>query len=174
MQNKNKSNKKIALIIAGVVFLCLAIGAGAWYYYNQYNKSKLPTSNTDYESGESNAVNPRISPNQTDPSENKQDSSVVPKPVLVKSAGNISSVPPGVLIDFTCSAPAGYTCEIQLKSNNGEQINFDRKTISADSKGQTTVVWEWETKTGSWDVLAVLYNDNGQSNSSDIQGFEVK
>lgn len=41
MKNKNKSNKRIALIIAGVVFLCLAVG-GAWYYYNQYNKNNNP------------------------------------------------------------------------------------------------------------------------------------
>lgn len=41
MQNKNKSNKKIALIIAGVIFLCLVAG-GAWYYYNQYNKNNNP------------------------------------------------------------------------------------------------------------------------------------
>ena len=41
MKNKNKSTKKIALIIVGVVFLCLA-AVGGWYYYNQQDKNNNP------------------------------------------------------------------------------------------------------------------------------------
>lgn len=43
MQNKNKSKKKIVLIIAGVVFLCL-VAAGAWYLY--INKSSQTALNS--------------------------------------------------------------------------------------------------------------------------------
>lgn len=98
-------------------------------------------------------------------------SSSVPKPSLMKSSGNNGSVPVGAVIEFTCLAPSGYTCSVELKGN--KTITLDKKTIE-DNRGQTGTSWEWTSEKGSWSVTAVLRDANGKANVSDSQSLEVQ
>lgn len=164
-------NKRRVLITSLIVIFLTATAVVGWYYYN-HKKNDISTKPTS-ETAESNAVNPNIAPRQENQAEPTPSSSV-PKPILVKSAGNVAPAPTNVLIDFTCSAPIGFICQLQLTSTSGQKILFDKQAISTDGRGQSATVWEWKTIPGNWQAQVVLYNSSGQSNNSDVQNFEVK
>lgn len=98
-------------------------------------------------------------------------SASVPKPSLTKSSGNNGSVPAGAMIEFTCLAPAGYTCSVELKGNKA--ITLEKKSI-VENRGQTGVTWDWSAEKGTWSVSAILSNAQGNTNRSDSQSLEVK
>ena len=172
-QRKKISN---VIVVFGLVIILAGAVFGTWYYYshktsNNSTNSTQTSPKTEFESDKSTAVDPEVPATQTKPTE---PNSNIPTPTLVKSAGNNGSAPADVLVDFTCNAPAGYSCQLVLKPASGSNITFEKKNISTDSRGQTFAIWEWKTIKGTWQAQVLLYNSSGQSNSSAPQSFEVK
>ena len=107
------------------------------------------------------------------PSMSPSSSANLPTPTLTKSSGNNGSVPSGVAIEFTCSAPAGYSCETVLSGT--KTVSLGAKSLATDSRGQTpSVSWMWTSEKGSWSVVAKVSDSKGNVKQSPAQNLEVK
>ncbi len=178
--NKRTGRKKIVIIVVILLAIALAVG-GFLYFKNKQNKKSNQVQSSSQSSNKSTnqsatpkTTNGDTKTGSTNSNNASQNSVNVPTPVLVKSAGNTGPAPAGVLIDFTCFGPSGYSCQLILKPKSGTAPSFDKKNLSTDSRGQSFANWEWKTVSGSWQAQAVLYNSSGQSKASDPQSFEVK
>lgn len=178
---KPTGKKKIVIIVVIIVAIALAVGSFL-YFKNKQNQKTTQGQNSNQDtaktsssqaSGQKSATSDTKT-GSTNSNNTNQTNTDIPTPVLVKSAGNTGPAPAGVLIDFTCFGPSGYSCQLTLKPKSGSAPNFDKKSLTTDSRGQSFANWEWKTVSGSWQAQAVLYNSSGQSKASDPQSFEVK
>lgn len=157
--SKHLSKKKITILIIVVVVVAAAIG-GYWYFKSNATKSKTKNQKSANKSNQSTSNNkPVIN---------------VPTPVLVKSTGNSGPITKGTVVDFTCFGPPGYACQLTLKPSSGSAPTFNKKNLTSDSRGQSFANWEWKAVAGSWQAQVTLFNSGGQSQTSDVQNFDVK
>lgn len=177
-QNKNGRTTKIVGLLL-IVVVVIAGGAAIW---RSRTSSKLagqmdyqgnnPQTELGNESKRDDSASNTDTQNKVLTSQAVQPSNAsVPKPTLMKSSGNNGPVPVGAIIEFTCLAPTGYNCSVELKGN--KTITLDEKSIE-DNRGQTGAGWEWTSEKGSWTIVAALKDSNGNTNSSDSQSLEVK
>jgi len=97
----------------------------------------------------------------------------LPIPILAKSSGNNGSIPPGVLVNFTCTSTPGYFCEVKLEKSGANPVILEKKQLTGEM-GQSFASWNWESISGKWSVTALLSNNSGQAKSSAAQTLEVR
>ena len=177
---QNKQGRTIKIV--GLLLIVSVLIFGGFAIWRARTQSKL-AGQMDYQGNNpqtdlGNASNRDDSANNTD-AQNKVLSSQspvasqanLPKPTLMKSSGNNGSIPTGAMIEFTCLAPTGYTCRVELSGS--KTITLGAKTIE-DNRGQTGANWEWSSERGTWSVVALLRDAKGNEGRSDSQQLEVK
>ncbi len=168
--------------IVGLLLIFILIASGAFALWRTRTSSKL-AGQMDYQGNnpqtelgneskrDDNATNTDTQNQVLSSGSPTPVSASVPKPSLTKSSGNNGSVPVGAILEFTCLAPVGYTCSVELKGD--KTITLEKKSI-IDNRGQTGVSWSWTSEKGTWSVSAILSDAQGNTNRSDSQSLEVK
>lgn len=174
---KDKKTKVILIII-------ILVAIGVFFVYWGYSRNKLNFLSKSSQSQSSPAspndpttsgTNNGTSSNQENPSSNGQISSTTPdKPVLIKSSGNYGSVPANIVIEFVCQGAPGLKCKVMLSSQSGSNIELPDQDVKDNGRNQYFTSWEWKSITGTWQVYAVVTNQQGKSAESDKQSLEVK
>ncbi len=179
-----RKNKKIALIVALVM---LAIACVFAYQLTRRESPDLvqgrPSKPIQDSSASSEDPESATNQNSTKPVENsapfagststQAEPNGLPIPILAKSSGNNGSIPPGVLINFTCTSTPGYFCEVKLEKSGANPIILEKKQLTGEM-GQSFASWNWESVSGKWSVTALLSNNSGQAKSSAAQTLEVR
>ena len=169
MQNKNKSNKKIALIIAGVIFLCLVIGIGGWYYYN-HNSIKNASNSTQNTPNEPDGK-PQTEAKEREKTEAAQNTSTSNNSSaslqITSATQDSANIDIGVMVS---GAKAG-TCTLKLqKSGQSDVVKTAPVGIVTNyyiCRGFTVSKSEIPTK-GEWKIVIQLTNSSmtGQTEGS--------
>lgn len=177
----SKRNKLIIAISLVLVAVLLFTG-WQWYRARQIRlKQQASATQTQTKTGnESKRDDSATNTNEqnqelggsTSPSATAASSDNLPTPQLIKSSGNNGPVPAGAVIEFVCSAPAGYSCAVRLTGPKTE--NLAAKTLTDNGRGQASVSWTWTAAKGTWNVTAVLSDGKGGEKASPTQRLEVQ
>lgn len=187
-QNRYKKTKRSPklLILIGAAVLILAGGFFGWRWYrhraevgrqsattstNPQTELGNESSTTDENATNTNQQNQQLA-GSTTPVPSTQSSVTLPTPLLSKSSGNNGPVPKGTVIEFICTAPAGYSCFVRLVGS--KTINFNKQTLTDNGRGQAAASWDWTSQSGKWSITAILQDAKGNEQASNAQTLEVQ
>ncbi|MEI7819173.1 MAG: hypothetical protein WCI47_03575 [bacterium] len=178
---KKKTNSRP---IAIVLLLIVVVGVGGFLAWRSLRKSSKITGQGDYQANapqtslgneskrDDSANNTSQQNEQLAQSSNSPSQTKLPTPILSKSSGNNGSVPVDAVIEYICTAPAGYNCKIIIKGSR--TITLTAKAIEDNGRGQAAASWTWVAEKGSWSITAVLSDNKGNEQASTAQTLEVK
>lgn len=167
------------VIIAAVALLAF-IGVVAAFSIKSSRPSNVappPPANNQTTPGQPVTEEPTPPPvNTPDPSApppTQQTGPAPAKPTLQKSS---STVPAGALVNFVCEGAINLSCDVILtnQANPSQKLSLGAKAIADNGRGQYFASWNWESKAGSWQVVARATNGTGQSADSDPQQVTVQ
>lgn len=180
--NRQNHRTRNAILVGLVIVLLVVAGLFAYRWWrNKQARSTVvppnPQTELGNQEGSDEAARNTNEQNQalasTSPSTAATAATTLPKPLLAKSSGNNNiAVSKGAVIEFTCSAPAGYQCSIVL--TGPKTITLESKSLVDNGRGQSVVSWTWTAESGSWQVKAILKDNKGNQSQSDAQALEVK
>lgn len=178
---KPKSKKWIILaIIAALVIVGVSFFGYRWWKDRQAVKfaatqTQNPQTEEGNASGSDESASNTYQQNQVLGESNNPSPAgkvTLPTPLLMKSSGNNGPVPPGVEVEFTCMAQAGYKCRIVLSGAHSK--TFDTRDLKDNGRGQASLSWLWTAEAGQHSVKAVLSDGKGNEQESSAQSLEVK
>lgn len=183
----NKHSRK-SMKIAGMVAIVLLVFACVFAYKATRSESpdvvqgRLPkivpkadpsSENTGLTSNQNNTNSVETGVPPADSTSAQAQTNNLPTPVLAKSSGNNGSIPPEVIVNFTCESAPGYLCEVRLEKAGANTVTLEKKQLTGE-RGQSFASWNWESISGTWSITAVLSSSSGQSKSSSVQKLEVR
>lgn len=167
MKNKNKSNKRIALIIAGVVFLCLAAGGG-WYYYN--NKSSQTTSNSTQDSSNEPDGKPQTEAKERAAQEASQQASTNSENTINPQITSIDQDSSNLYVRAIVNGAKEGTCTLKLQKSGQSDIvktaPIGLMTSYYACQGFNVNKSEIPSK-GEWVVIVQFANSSSNGQSGD-------
>jgi len=172
-----KKNKSKKLIIIAVIVFSLAAGI-AFIYYKTKNTSKVKDSKTlptEVKTNSQNNTEQNVADaNSKKLEDNKQMSQKLAKPTLNKSSGYNGPIPVDSTVNFICLGGTGLECRIELSKSDepDKTLVLEKKTIQSD-RSQGYASWDWVSALGKWSIKAIINDNAGNTNTSDVQILEV-